>query len=131
MNIDELLARAKDGERFDERTLRILRDELSNDDSRVDTYTLVHVLWKAGDVNSTPIIARTTTHADEMVRRIALQALAELEPSERVFELALTMASDSSKYVRMAATRVVGTLRAALSQCRQLWRRNGGSCPRT
>lgn len=35
-----------------------------------------------------------TEDPDEMVRRIALQALTELSPSDEVFELALRVAED-------------------------------------
>ena len=57
-----------------------------------------------------------TSDSDEMVRRIALQALTALAPSEEVFNLALRMAHDASKYVRMVSATAVGTLGALLPQ---------------
>jgi hypothetical protein len=51
-----------------------------------------------------------------MVRRIALQARTELAPSEEVFNLALRMTQDPSKYVRMVAATAIGTLGALLTR---------------
>ena len=114
MNAETLLDRVKRGDRLTEREVDFVRSALAEVGTPEDKYTLIHVLWKAYDVRSRALILAHATDPDEMVRRIALQALTELAPSDDVFNLALRMAGDSSKYVRMVAATAVGTLGALL-----------------
>ena len=116
MNAQTLLCRVKGGERISERELDFVRRALADQRTHEDKYTLIHVLWKAYDRRSRNLIWTQATDSDEMVRRIALQALTELTPSEEVFNLALRMAQDPSKYVRMVAATAIGTLGALLPQ---------------
>ena len=116
MNAEALLSRVKRGERLTEREHDFVRSALADERTREDKYTLIHVLWKSYDTRSRDLIWAHASDPDEMVRRIALQALTELAPSEEVFNLALRMAHDSSKYVRMVAATAIGTLGALLPQ---------------
>jgi hypothetical protein len=116
MNVDNLLSRVKRGERLTERELDFVRRALADQRTQEDSYTLIHILWKACDARSRDLFWRHATDSDEMVRRIALQALTELAPSEEVFNLARRMAQDPSKYVRMVAAPAIGTLGALLPQ---------------
>jgi hypothetical protein len=59
-----------------------------------------------------------TADSDEMVRWIAHQAVADLAPSDEVFNLALRMAGDMSRYARTVAVTASGTLGALLPQPR-------------
>ena len=114
MKAEGLLTRVKRGERLTERELDFARHALADQNTREDTYTLIHILWKACDTRSRDLIWPYASDPDEMVRRITLQALTELAPSEEVFNLALRMAQDSSKYVRMVSATAIGTLGALL-----------------
>jgi hypothetical protein len=114
MNAETLLDRVKRGERLTEREVNFVRSALADERTQEDKYTLIHVLWKVYDARSRALIWPHAADPDEMVRRIALQALTELAPSDEVFNLALRMAEDSSKYVRMVAATAIGTLGALL-----------------
>jgi hypothetical protein len=114
MNPEVFLKRVKRGERLTEGELGIVRGALANAGIHEDQYTLIHILWKASDRRSADLIWAHVLDSDEMVRRIALQALSELVPSDQVFELALSMVQDPSKYVRMVAATAIGTLGAVL-----------------
>lgn len=113
MNPESLLSRVKEGGRLTERELEAVRGALAEGE-RHDKYTLVHVLWKARDSASERLVWACTDDSDEMVRRISLQALSELSPSDDVFCLALRMAEDRSKYVRMVAATTIGVLGASM-----------------
>lgn len=114
MNAETLLQRVKGGARLTERELDFVRRTLADERTQEDKYTLIHILWKSHDPPASNQIWAHATDSDEMVRRIALQALTELVPSEDVFNLALRMAEDRSRYVRMVAATTVGTLGAQL-----------------
>jgi HEAT repeat protein len=114
MNPESLLNRVKEGNTLTERELEAVRRALA-EGAEHNKYTLVHVLWKAHDPGSKGLILACTDNPDEMVRRIALQALSELLPSDEVFDLALRMTEDGSKYVRMAAATTIGRLGASMS----------------
>lgn len=114
MNAESLLNRVKAGDRLTERELDVVRRALADERTQEDKYTLIHVLWKSSDSLSRSLIWAHASDSDEMVRRIALQALTELTPSEEVFNLALRMSEDPSKYVRMVAATAIGTLGALL-----------------
>jgi len=114
MNADSLLMRLKRGERLAEREIDSVRRALADKGTSEDKYTLVHVLWKSGDVQSRDVIKAQLVDADEMVRRIALQAVTELFPDDEAFDLALNSLRDPSQYVRMAAATALGSLGATL-----------------
>lgn len=115
MNCDALLEKAKRGEALADEELSWVRQALAVRTEACDPYTLIHILWKAGDRRGRPLVASAVVSADEMVRRIALQALAELWPSSEIHDVAIQLLNqDESKYVRMAAATVVGSLGAAL-----------------
>ena len=114
MNPESFLSRVRRGERLAERELDFVRRALAAGRTPEDKYTLIHVLWKASDAQSRDLIWAHATDPDEMIRRIARQALAELAPSEEVFALALRMTQDPSKYVRMVAASAIGALGALL-----------------
>jgi HEAT repeat protein len=117
MNCDALLEKAKKGQTLTDEELSWARQALVAPREACDPYTAIHVLWKTRDRRSRAQIASAVTSADEMVRRIALQALAELWPSEDIHDIAIQlMNQDESKYVRMAAATVVGDLGASLPQ---------------
>jgi hypothetical protein len=114
MNVEALLSRAKGGGRLTSREIAFVRRALRDERTREDKYTLIHVLWRADDTESRDLIWSRASDPDEMVRRIALQALTELAPSDEVFNLALRLAQDPSKYVRMVAATAIGALGALL-----------------
>lgn len=116
MNSDALLSRVKSGQQLTRVELESVRRTLSDPNSRDDKYTLIHILWKAHDTDSWDFISSHTANSDEMVRRISLQALAALFPTGEVFDLALHLSHDPSKYVRMAAATAIGTLGTRLQE---------------
>jgi HEAT repeat protein len=112
-----LLARVKRGDRLSSAELEDVRNELSAARAGADPYTLIHILWKSRDETSRPLVASSIASGDEMVRKIALQALAELWPSPEIHKIACQLLRDDpSKYVRMAAATVVGDLGAAMPE---------------
>jgi hypothetical protein len=114
---DEFLARVKRGDKLSSTELDDVRNALSAAEASADPYTLIHILWKSGDERSRPLIASSLADRDEMVRKIAIQALAELWPSAEIHEIACQLLlDDPSKYVRMAAATVVGDLGAAIPE---------------
>ena len=114
MNVDSLLMRVKSGERLAEREIDSVRRALADDRTAEDKYTLIHVLWKSGDVQSRALIEARLLDADEMVRRIALQAVTELFPDDEAFDFGLNSLRDPSQYVRMSAATALGSLGALL-----------------
>jgi HEAT repeat protein len=115
MNCEALLEKAKRGVTLTEGELSWVRHALEAPTETCDPYTLIHILWKARDELSRPQIASAVTSADEMVRRIALLALAGLWPSEEILDIAIQLLKqDESRFVRMTAATVVGDLGASL-----------------
>ena len=114
MNAESLLTRVKRGERLTPHELNWVRQSLVERMSDEDKYTLIHVLWKSRDRESEDLIRAHLTDGDEMVRRIALQTLADLFPRDDIFDLAVASLHDPSAYVRMIAASAVGTLGATL-----------------
>lgn len=114
MNLQPLLDRAKSGQPLGGAELLALRDALGSKDSLLDPYTVIHILWKARDQGSRDMLVSSLAHEDELVRRIAVQAVADLWPSDDAFWLICTsFEQDPSKYVRMAAATAIGDLGAA------------------
>jgi HEAT repeat protein len=111
-----LLSRVKQGGQLAVQERDLVRRALADQSTPEDKHTLIHILWKARDAQSGTLIWARVADEDEMVRRIALQALTELTPSAEVFNLALRMAEEPSKYVRMVAATAIGTLGALLPQ---------------
>jgi len=113
MALESLLERAKRGESLTEEERQSVRRELAAQSKGADPYTLIHILWKSRDEHSRSLIGSSITSSDEMVRRIALQALVELWPSDDIFEIACRLlVDDPSGYVRMAAATAVGEMGA-------------------
>jgi hypothetical protein len=110
MNVNDLLTRTQQGHRLTALELDFVRTALSDSNTAEDTYTLIHILWKARDTEATSLFWKHTRHPDEMVRRIALQALVRLSATNEVLRLAMDMTTDPSVYVRMVAATAVGTI---------------------
>jgi hypothetical protein len=116
----ELLTRIKHGGTITTNELAVVRSRLGGEESLDDPYTLIHILWKAGNVADIPLVKSYLSYRPEdpndegMVRRIALQALAALDPTTDTFLIAHQMLDDDSKDVRMAAATIVGDLGRAI-----------------
>lgn len=116
MSLLSLLERAKNGEALSRTDLESVRSILTRPVDQADPYTALHILWKCRDLESKPLFMASLESADEMVRRLALQALAGLWPSEEIFErIEGMLVSDPSAFVRMAAATCMGDLGAQLA----------------
>lgn len=118
MKAESLLARVKSGHSLTSHEIDFVRRALTDKMSDEDPYTLIHVLWKSEDRASRELIAPFLHGDDEMVRRIALQTLTALFPTEEMFDLAVASVNDASKQVRMAGATAVGRLGASLPRRR-------------
>ncbi len=114
---DRLLEQAKEGKRLPDNAVTSIRQQLSTGRFETDPYTLIHILGKAGDKESLPIIKEYVdfdtgdAESDDMIRRIALQVIGRMWAIPEALDLAISKAfSDPSKYVRAAAAKIVGFL---------------------
>lgn len=113
MDAVSLLKKLQTGGHLDECEIASVRRALSADPTQ-DRYTLIHVLWKASDLQSFHLIKQHLIDTDDMVRRIALQTLVDLFPSDDTFDISYRMTHDQSPYVRMVAVVALGGLGASL-----------------
>jgi HEAT repeat protein len=114
---DHLLEQAKEGKRIPDKAVRSIRQQLSTGRFETDPYTLIHILGKAGDKESLPIIKGYVhfdtgdAESDDMIRRIALQVIGRMWALPEALDLAISRAfNDPSKYVRATAAKIVGFL---------------------
>jgi hypothetical protein len=124
---EALLGKAKRGEKLPESVLSSIRHQLEIGQFETNPYTLIHILGKARDHQSTPLICRYLHYGvndrqaqepdlnnEDMVRRISLQVLGLMWKRAEVFDAAADKAfHDPSPYVRAMAATVIGTLGAA------------------
>jgi HEAT repeat protein len=114
---ESLLEKAKSGLPLGSDVIRAIRAQLSSGQFETDPYTLIHILGKANDKASAPLIRKYLTYhaADSddagMIRKIALQVYGRMFGKSDAFDLAERMAfEDDSPYVRIAAARILGFL---------------------
>jgi hypothetical protein len=126
MNVNLLLNRLKNGMSLSTSDIEAVRDALAQSGSNEDPYTLIHLLWKSRDLASERLLKNylhwESHYADDdgMVRRIALQAVADLWPSEDTFSVVSErLQHDSSGHVRQAAASVMGDLGRSLPSVRK------------
>lgn len=125
MNKDEsyfeaLLEQAKAGKPLAKDDLKLVRDELQAATTGADPYTLLHILGKANDRVALPIIWTFVNSGiddsadDGMIRRIAVQILAQWWLLKEAFPLVLEKAfEDPSPFVRAIAASSIGQLAKA------------------
>jgi hypothetical protein len=111
----QLLERAKEGVPLTPEELAAIRAQLTSGNFAYDPYTLLHILGKAGDVQSRPIVERyldlEVTANDPMLRRIALQVMGRMWALPEAFDVAVEKAiNDPDTDVRAAAATVIGFL---------------------
>jgi hypothetical protein len=111
MNLLSLLERAKSGEALSQSDIDWVRSVITTRIHDEDPYTALHILWKCRDTPSRDLFLSALSHEDEMVRRIALQALADLWPDDQVFQrVGAMLTRDPSLFVRMIAATCLGDL---------------------
>lgn len=116
-NYQQILERAKNRLQLSRDDLVAVRSQLASGEFEEDPYTLLHILGKAGDTESLPIIWKYlefdsgNADDDEMIRRIALQVVGQMWAVPQAFDVAIDKAfNDPSDYVRAMAATVIGTL---------------------
>lgn len=114
---ESLLEKAKSGLPLGSDVIRAIRAQLSSGQFETDPYTLIHILGKANDKASAPVIKKYLSYhaADSddagMIRKIALQVYGRMFQKSDAFNVAERMAfEDDSPYVRIAAARILGFL---------------------
>jgi hypothetical protein len=114
---DELLEIAKAGQLLSLAELERVRRELKSPASSADAYTLLHILGKANDHSSLPIVRDYLNFGvgdpedDGMVRRIAVQILAHWWHDKEAFHVVREMAfEDTSPLVRAVAASALGKI---------------------
>jgi hypothetical protein len=114
---DALLEKAKNGLPLGLDVIHAIRAQLSSGQFETDPYTLIHILGKANDRTSAPLIRKYLAyHAGDsddagMIRKIALQVYGRMFEKPDAFDIAERMAfEDESPYVRIAAARILGFL---------------------
>jgi hypothetical protein len=117
INYDRLLEQVKDGLKPSDTVRNTIRRQLLSRQFETDPYTLIHILGKANDIESLPLIRNYMdfdtgdADSDDMVRRIALQVIGRMWALPEAFDLALTKAfHDPSPYVRAVAATIIGFL---------------------
>jgi hypothetical protein len=114
MEAEVLLQRLESGDRLSRAERDWVRQTLEEALPDEDEYTLLHVLRKDRDQASKTLIQRCASSGDEMVRRLALQALSDLFPNDETWITVMAGVRDRSPHVRMAALTRIGDLGAAL-----------------
>lgn len=116
---ETLLAQARTDKTIPQKALEAIRDQLVSGEYEADPYTLLHILGKARDVESLPIIESYPDYGleypedDGMVRRIALQVIGRTWAMPEAFEIAARKAfHDPSPDVQDAAPTIIGFLGA-------------------
>jgi HEAT repeats len=120
----ELLARVKQGGRLSDSEVIAVRNALESTTTGEDPYTLLHILGKAGDQRLAPVIERYLTVGlgdrsehdheeddDDMLRRLAIEILAQWWKRREVFDFVAKAAfDDPSPFVRSIAASALGDL---------------------
>jgi hypothetical protein len=124
---EELLERVKKGERLSHAELNAVRTALESEGTKEDPYTLLHIIGKAGDDDSAPLVRRFVTIGvdnpdsdEDMLRRLAIQILGQWWKREDVFEsVAKAAFEDPSLMVRSMAASTLGDLGLAHATLRK------------
>jgi HEAT repeat protein len=114
----ELLARVKQEGRLSNSELSAVRSALEAGTTDEDPYTLLHIIGKAGNQSLAPLVTRYLTvglderdDEDDMLRRLAIQILAQWWKRRDVFEsVAKAAFQDPSPHVRSMAASALGDL---------------------
>ena len=126
LNFEALLELVKEHGSLSGEELDRVRRELTSRASSADPYTLLHILGKANDQTSLPIVRDYLTFGvddpadDGMVRRIAVQILAHWWNDKDAFCIVRRMAfEDPSPFVRAVAASALGKLAAVYPEFEQ------------
>ncbi len=118
-NYEDLLEQAKTGKKIPEAILQKIREQLESGDYETDLYTLLHIIGKANDRKSLPIVMEYVDYGlddpedDGMIRRIVLQILGRMWLVPDAFEIVAQKAFyDPSPFVCMVAATAIGILGA-------------------
>lgn len=127
-NFDQLLARVKQGERLSSAEVQKVRSALESRATDTDSYTLLHIIGKAGDQSLAPLVSRYLTAGggdpidDDgygMLRRLAIQILGQWWKRRDAFDSVAEAAfADPSPHVRAIAASALGDLGAEHAQLR-------------
>lgn len=114
---EKMLAEVREGRQLTEIEAAEICSLLRDRSGCADPYTLLHILGKGDERGATELIlqfvefGKDDPEDDGLVRRIALQILADWWCLEEVFEIAAQMAfSDPSPFVRAVAASAIGRL---------------------